>query len=121
MEKRSSEHYKTGHKYKGKLIRADSLNIRDISLSGIQLETIEHLIEDSICRIEITSGDNEKITPQCKVVWFDLLRTEEKEGEKVSIYSAGLNFTELNESEIQFLEKNIKELASEKATRKQSV
>ncbi len=113
MEKRSSEHYKTGHKYKGRLILADSLNIRDISLSGIQLETVEHLIPDSICRIEITSGDNEKITPKCKVVWCDLRRTEEKEGETVSIYFAGLNFTGLNDSEIQFLEKNIKELASD--------
>ena len=113
MEKRSSEHYKTGHKYKGRLIIADSLNIRDISLNGIQLETVEHLIPDSICRIEISSGDNEKIAPQCKVVWSDLMRTEEKEGETVSIYSAGLNFTGLNDSEIQFLEKNIKELASD--------
>ena len=113
MEKSSSEHYKTGHKYKGILIIADSLNIIDISLNGIQLETVEHLIPDSICRIEITSGDNEKIAPQCKVVWSDLMRTEEKEGETVSIYFMGLNFTGLNDSEIQFLEKNIKELASD--------
>jgi hypothetical protein len=113
MDKRSSEHYKAGHKYKGRLILVDSLNIRDISLSGIQLETVEHLIPDSICRIEITSGDNKIITPQCKVIWSDLRRTEEKEGETVSIYFSGLNFTGLSDSEIQFLEKNIKELASD--------
>ncbi len=112
MEKCSSEHYKTGHKYKGRLILADSLNIRDISLSGIQLETVAHLIPDSICRIEITSGDNETITPQCKVVWSNLMRTEEKEGETVSIYFAGLNFTGLNDSEKQFLDNNISELAT---------
>ncbi len=113
MEKRNSEHYKTGHKYKGRLILSDLLNIRDISLSGIQLETVVHLISDSICRIEITSGDNEKITPQCKVVWSDLMRTVKKEGETLSIYFVGLNFTVLNDSEIQFLEKNIKALVSD--------
>jgi hypothetical protein len=112
LERRSSKHYKSGHEYKGKIILAEALTIRDISLSGIQLETIESLTPDSICRIEITSSGNEKISPLCKVVWSNLVRTEEKKNETLSIYGVGLKFIELNDSEKQFLEKNISELAS---------
>jgi hypothetical protein len=76
VERRSSEHYKSGHECKGKIILAEALTIRDISLSGIQLETREYLTPNSICRIEITSSDKDKITPLCEVVWSNLMRTE---------------------------------------------
>ena len=113
MEKRSSEHYKTGTKYKGKLILADSLTIRDISLEGVQLLIMEDLVPETECRIEISSSSDEKITPLCKVVWSSLMRTEERNGKTLSTYGAGLEFIDLSEDEKELLEKNIKELAEE--------
>lgn len=113
MDKRSSEHYKTGAKYRGKLILADSLIIRDISLHGVQLEIMEDLVPETQCRIEITAGNNDKITPLCKVVWSSLQRTEERKGETLTIYGAGLEFVELTDEEKELLEKNLKELAKE--------
>ena len=110
MEKRSSERYKTGDKYKVKVILADAVTIKDISLSGIRLESVENLTPNNIYRIEITSRDNVKITPLCEVIWSSLLRTVSEKDKTMSIYGVGLKFIELTDNEKHFLEKNLNKL-----------
>ena len=107
MEKRNSERHKAGDKYKGKVILADAVTIKDISLGGIQLETIEDLTPDNVCRIEITSSDNKKITPLCEVVWSSLMRRMNEKDRTISVYGVGLKFIDLTDNEKQFLEREM--------------
>ncbi len=110
MEKRSSDRHKTGDQYKGKVILADKITIKDISLTGIRLESIENLTPNNIYRIEITSRDNEKITPLGEVVWSFLMRTVSEKNRTMSIYGVGLKFIELTDDEKHSLEENLNEL-----------
>ena len=107
MKGRISERHKTGDKYKGKVILSDAVTIKDISLSGIRLETIEDLTPDNKCRTEITSSDNQKITPLCEVVWSSLMRKINEKDRTVSIYGVGLKFIDLTDNEKHFLEREM--------------
>jgi len=110
MEKRVHIRCKIVDERTAELITIERAKIKNISIGGICLETSQHLNTKDSFRVEITSSDNEKITPTCEVSWSSLLiEAEEKEG-ALSIYEVGLKFIELTDSEKRFLEKYISEL-----------
>jgi hypothetical protein len=108
MDKRISERIKSDNQYIGELILASKIKILDITISGICLETSEHLTTNNIYRIELVPSNNETITPKCVVVWSSLRRTVKEKGYKLSIYRSGLKFIELTDSEKLYLESYIK-------------
>ena len=69
--------------------------------------TCSDLTLNNICRTEITSSDNQKITPLCEVVWSSLTRKINENDRTISIYGIGLKFIDLTDNEKRFLEKEM--------------
>jgi c-di-GMP-binding flagellar brake protein YcgR len=109
MERRIHLRYKTDDKYWAKLTieEEDKVKIRDISIGGISLHTTQDLPLKETFKIEIVSGNNEKIIPTCEVAWSTLLQTREEKDDFYSIYEVGLKFIELTDIQKIFLEKCI--------------
>ncbi len=113
MEKREGDRFKAGNKYKGKLILADAVTIRDISISGVCLETSERLTTNNLYRIEMVDKDKERMTLTGVAVRSFLRGTLREKDNTVPLYEVGLKFIELKNNEKVFLEKLIKELTKE--------
>ncbi len=111
MEKRAHKRFKTRSVQRAKVIDIDEFTIKDISIGGICLETSPALNISNIYRIEIVSGDDKKITPKGVVVRSFLKGTQKTKDETVPVYEAGIKFIELDDSEINFLKKFIREIA----------
>ncbi len=110
MERREEDRFRAGSKYKGKLILADAVIIKDISPGGICFETSERLTINNVYRIEMAAGDKEKITLTGIVVRSFLKGTFKRKDDSVPVYEIGLKFIELKDSEKHFIEEFIKEL-----------
>ena len=104
------ERFKTGDKYSAKLILADDVRIKDISLGGILLETTRRLNINNKYRIQICGISDETISPMGLVVWASLKNTLKKMQDAVPIYHVALKFVKLNDEEKHYLEKLIMEL-----------
>lgn len=112
MEKRERERLKAGAEYKGRLILANTVTIKDISISGICVETSERLNTNNNYRIEMISGSKEKAALPGKVVRSFIKGTLRQGGdEAIPFYEVGLKFLELTDNEKQFLEKFLSELS----------
>lgn len=109
MERRDGERFTAGDKYRAKLILADQVTIKDISISGICLETSQRLNTNNIYRIEVFSTKNERITPTCLVVRSFLKGTRKENDNTFPLYEVGLKFINLADSEKIFLGKFVSE------------
>ncbi len=104
------ERFKTGNRYNAKLILADDVRIKDISLGGILLETTKHLIMNTKYRIQISSINNETITPSGLVVWASLKNSIKRNHCAVPVYHVAFKFDKLNDTDKDYLERLISEL-----------
>jgi hypothetical protein len=116
MEKRKSERFKTGNKCRGKLIVGEKIKIKNISISGICMEILQHLRINNIYKIEIVCSKNKKITPTGVVVWSSFRGSLKKKGDILPIYQVGLKFIELNDTDKHFLDKLISEFTKRPIT-----
>jgi c-di-GMP-binding flagellar brake protein YcgR len=107
MERRQFKRFAADPKYRAKLILADEVLLKDISLGGLSLRTSQRLSPNSTYRVELVSSDNERITPTVTVVRSFFKGTIDREGETLPLYEVGLKFVELNEREREFLERFI--------------
>jgi hypothetical protein len=105
MERREGERFKAGEKYRAKLILAEHVRIKDISVSGVCIETSQRLNTNNIYRIEILSSRSERITPTGVVVRSFLKETRKEGSDTLPIYDVGIKFVELSDDEKNFLEK----------------
>lgn len=116
MKKQSSgriyNRFKTGGKFRVKLILADKVTIKNISLGGILLETTKRLNINTTYRIQIISSDNnETLTPKGTVVRASLNKQINKGINSLPLYTVAFKFIELDEREKRFLDKLISEIA----------
>lgn len=111
MEKRERERLKAGAEYKGRLILANAVTIKDISFSGICVETSERLNTNNNYRIEMISSSKEKAALPGKVVRSFIKGARRQGDDTIPFYEVGLKFLELTNSEKFFLEKFLSELS----------
>jgi len=115
MERRSSNRiynrFKTGDKVRAKLILADEVAIKNISFSGILLETTKRMNINTTYRIQLVSSDNESITPKGMVVRESLSGQINIGINSLPLYSVAFKFVELDEREKRFLDKLLSEIA----------
>ena len=111
MEKRERERLKAGAEYKGRLILANTVTIKDISISGICVETSERLNTNNNYRIEMISGSKEKTALPGKVIRSFIKGALRQGNDTIPFYEVGLKFLELTDNEKQFLEKFLSELS----------
>lgn len=104
--------FKTGKRCKAKLVLADEVEIKDISLGGILLETTKRLNINNSYRIQIVSSDNNGTISPKGVVVRALLKGLSNNGHKhLPLYQVALKFIELSEKEKSFLNKIISDVA----------
>jgi len=116
MEKRADERFRAGDKYKAKLILAGEVEIKDVSMNGVCIETSQRLNTNNVYRVEILSSGSERITPT-GVVIRSFLRGTRKEGDdSLPIYDVGIKFVELSDDEEIFLEKFVSEVSKKTKT-----
>src|SRR3989338_3538320 len=102
------DRFKPGAKCKAKLIHADEVEIKNISIGGILVETTRRLNVNTNYRIQIISSDNnEVITPTGTVARAFLRGTAhtETESNTVPLYEVALKFIGLKDSEKDFIKK----------------
>ncbi len=105
------DRFKAGDKCKAKLLLADDVKIRDISVGGILLETTKRLNINSRYKIQIDGKlGNEKIMPLGIVVRESMKGTVKKKFDNVPVYHVALKFVALTTEEEAFLNKLISEL-----------
>ncbi len=105
---RTFDRFKPGAKCKAKLIHADEVVIKNISIGGILVETTRRLNVNTNYRIQIISSDNnEVITPTGTVARAFLRGTAhtETESNTVPLYEVALKFIGLKDSEKDFIKK----------------
>ncbi len=102
---RTFDRFKPGTKCKAKLIHADEVAIKNISLGGILVETTRRLNVNTNYRIQIIFSDNEVITPTGTVVRAFLRGTAHAEPNTVPLYEVALKFIRLKDSEKDFIKK----------------
>ena len=115
MKKQSSgriyNRFKTSSKFRAKLILADEVAIKNISFSGILLETTKRMNINTTYRIQLVSSDNESITPKGMVVRESLSGQINIGINSLPLYSVAFKFVELDEREKRFLDKLLSEIA----------
>jgi hypothetical protein len=116
MDKFESRRYGVGTKRGGKMISSDEGSIKNISETGICLETSQRISTNSIYRIEISNGKEEKKPLTCEVVWTLLKGIRKENDENVPVYEAGLKFIELSDLEKQFVCEIISDVSNKPAT-----
>ena len=111
MEKRAYKRLITGSHCNIDCAIADKVKIKDISRSGICLETSRRININSIYSMNfVTKGIGEK-TLKGNVVWSTLIRSIKDNFDIIPIYQIGIKFIEQNDGNT-YLEKLTKKLAN---------
>ncbi len=99
------ERFKPNSKCKAKLIYADEVAIKNISLGGILVETTRRLNVNISYRIQLISDENNVITPTGIVTRAFLRGNTYVESNTVPLYEVALKFTKLKDDEKNFIKK----------------
>ena len=111
MDKRKYKRFTAGYYFDIDSDIADKVKIRDISISGICLETSRRININSIYSMNfVTKGIGEK-TLKGNVVWSTLIRSIKDNFDIIPIYQIGIKFIEENDGNT-YLEKLTKKLAN---------
>ncbi len=102
---RRFDRFKPGTECRAKLIHADEVTIKNISVGGILVETTKRLNVNNHYRIQIISSDTEVITPSVTVVRAFLRGTTEVEFNTVPLYEVALKFIKLKDNEKDFIKR----------------
>ncbi len=102
---RTHERFKPNSNCKAKLIYADEVAIKNISLGGILVETTRRLNVNASYRIQIISDESDVITPTGLVTRAFLRGTANIESNAVPLYEVALKFAKLKDDEKDFIKK----------------
>ena len=111
MEKRAYKRFITGSRCDIDSAIADKVNIKDISISGICLETARRINIKSIFSMNFVDKEIGEKTLQGKVVWSTLRRSIKDNVDIIPIYHIGIKFFEQNDGKT-YLEKLTESLAN---------
>lgn len=90
---------------------AHDIKIKNISLSGICLETSQHIDTRLPYDMKLVTKKREEIILKGKVAWSSLMQSVKDKNNIYPIYNIGLKFIEMNDKSNNFLEKLIERLA----------
>lgn len=86
--------------------------VKNVSESGLCLETFQRVSTNRTYRIQFQPGNNKKVMLTAQAIWSVLRGTRKEKEDVVPVYEVGLKFLEMTEIEKQFLEEFIQRLAS---------
>lgn len=112
MDKRKRKRFTAGKPYKGRIILAEDIMVKNISESGLCLETFQRVSTNRVYRIQFQPSDNKKVMLTAQAVWSILRGTRKENEDVIPVYEVGLKFLEMSEIEKQFLEEFIQRLSS---------
>ena len=111
MEKRKSKRFITGDNCSGKLIIGEKVKIVNISIGGLCVEILKHLIIDNIYKIEIACSKNKTISLSSVVVWSSFRGTVKINDNILPVYEVGLKLIELTDTDKEYLDKLVSNLS----------
>lgn len=91
---------------------AEDFMVKNISESGLCLETFQRVSTNRTYRIQFQPNDNKKVMLTAQAVWSILRGTRKEKDDVIPVYEVGLEFLQMSEIEKQFLEEFIQRLAS---------
>ncbi len=104
MEKRAYERFITGSRCEIDCATSDKVKIKDLSISGVCLETARRINITSIYSMNFVDKEIGGKTLKGKVVWSTLRRSIKDNVDIIPIYHIGLKFIEQNDGHT-YLEK----------------
>ena len=103
MQARTHKRFESGNILWAETVLSEQVKvknrIKNISMSGICLETSQQLAHDDVYTIEIGSSSKEKIMPAAKVVWSALRSTVKENNNVIPLYEVGLKFVNMDDKE----------------------
>jgi hypothetical protein len=111
MGKRAYKRFITGFRCDIYSAIADKVKIKDISISGICLETSRRINIKSIYSMNFVAKEIGEKTLKGRVVWSTLRRSIKDNFDIIPIYHVGIKFIELNDGK-RYLEKLTESLAN---------
>jgi diguanylate cyclase (GGDEF)-like protein/PAS domain S-box-containing protein len=112
IEKRSFQRYKTGDDCWAALDGSDRISIKDVSLGGICLRTLEQVSNDSVHEIKIVSSENKEIKSGGTVVRSSPVSSADNKGKDSAFYETALRFDVKNIRFNKSLEKFLSSLVN---------
>ncbi len=112
MEKRKHRRREVHGEVGGSMILVDSLQIIDLSLSGMRFSCFKRVNTNSTQSIKI-KNDKESVRLKGMVVRSLFRRVEEREDKSVSVYEVAVSFGELSDQQKQKLEEIISIIGNE--------
>ncbi|MDH4028091.1 MAG: PAS domain-containing protein [Nitrospirota bacterium] len=103
-DERKHRRFRINGSYSATISVSDSVRIKDISLSGMRLETLQYLNINNIYDIRIISADGQDLTLTGEVVWSSLNKEAAEKCADVPCYEAGLSLDGSDEGQRAFLE-----------------
>ncbi len=112
MDKRSALRIEVNGQVCGKMVLVESLEILDISMTGIRFNCMRRVDMNSPHRIKIEQGDI-LITLKGKIVRSTFRGLQQVDGKNMPVYEVAMHFDPSSEREQQHLEKLISLLCHE--------
>jgi hypothetical protein len=104
IERRKVKRYSTGSKCRGRIIFLEDIIIKNISDTGMCIETNQPINTNRIYKIQLLPKEDKEAMIKVEVAWAMLRGTRKEKNDLLPVYEVGLKFTEMNEDEKKYLE-----------------
>ena len=112
-EHRSHPRFRLGENYKAAIDGSGEVLIKDLSVDGMCLKSVEELNFNRIYKASVFSPENERIDLTGEIVWSYFMGTSEEQND-APYYESGLKFTEMNDIMKSALENFVEKIITEK-------
>jgi len=112
MDMRSAKRFEVNGQVYGKMVLVESLEIEDISMTGIRFKSVRRVNMNSPHRIRIERGDV-SVVLKGTIVRATFKGLQQIEGKSMPVYEVGMHFKSMSDKEMQSLEHLISVLCNE--------
>lgn len=98
-ERRKAKRTPAANKVPVELVLSDNIQLKDISKTGLCLATPAPLHRNDLYQLKIPFKSRGTLTPAGVVVWSATVHTSTKQGERMTLYEAGLKFVDLDKGQ----------------------
>jgi hypothetical protein len=112
MDKRSAKRLAVGGQVRGRMALVESIEVEDISMTGIRFKSMRRVGMNSRHRIKIRHGDV-SIVLKGNIVRSTFKGLQQTETKNMPVYEVGMHFEGMSDEETQSLEKLISILGNE--------
>lgn len=112
MDKRGAKRLEVRGQVSGRMVLVESLEVEDISMTGIRFRSMRRVGMNSRHRIRIERGDV-SIVLKGNIVRSTFKGLQQREAKSMPVYEVGMHFESMSDKEKQTLEKLISILDNE--------